>query len=274
MIPLLDRVDATLYRLERGAVAAMLAVMGAVVFMDVVYRVTATADSKLVPDVLEAALGTWAMPMWMGLVSGAVAYFAFRTRDDSAAVPRAMGLGVAAAGGLFLYGKLFPSGLVWSQTLALSLTLWMGMAGASLAAYQRRHLALDVGSKLWPPSVAPKVAAIGHVVTAAFCALVVVLGVRSIFGYTSGADHVPGHLDTWLDSDRASGNMITPVDLPGLPPIDIPKWLVMASIPFGMAVLAFRFGLQGLKVWMGVEATGGDDTLRQLGIEEEAGGAR
>ncbi len=270
---MLDRVDATLYRLERAAVAAMLAVMGAVVFLDVVYRVTATADSKLVPDALEASLGSLAMPLWMGLAATLVAYFALRTRDSQDAAAKALGLGVACALLLVAYGKILPSGLIWSQTLALSLTLWMGMAGACLAAYQRRHLALDVGSKLWPPSVAPKVAAVGHWVTAAFCALVLVLGTRSIFGYTVGADHVPGHLDTWLDSDHASGNMITPVELPGLPAVNIPKWLVMASIPFGMAILAFRFGLQGLKVWTGAEVLGGDDTLRQLGIEEEAGGA-
>lgn len=274
MIAVLDRFDSALYRVERAAVAAVLSVMGAVVFLDVVYRVTATADSKLVPDALEAAIGAAAMPLWMGLVSAALAVLAFRTRADAAALPRGVAVGVALGALLYGYGKLLPSGLVWSQTLALSLTLWMGMAGACLAAYQRRHLALDVGSKLWPPSVAPKVAAVGHWVTAAFCALVVVLGTRSIIGYEQDGNHIPGHLDTWTQSDHASGNMITPVEIPGLPSINIPKWMVMASIPVGMCILAFRFGLQGLKVWTGAEVQGGDDTLRQLGIEEEAGGAQ
>jgi len=274
LIAALDRLDSTLYRAERAAAAAILAVMGAVVFLDVVYRVTATTDSKLVPDALEAALGAAAMPVWMGLVSAGLAVLALRTRDDAAALPRGLGAGAATGVLLLAYGKLLPNGLIWSQTLALSLTLWMGMTGASLAAYQRRHLALDVGSKLWPPSVAPKVAAIGHAVTAAFCALVVVLGTRSILGYEQGGDHIPGHLDTWTQSDHASGNMVTPVEIPGLPSINIPKWMVMASIPVGMCILAFRFALQGLKVWTGAESQGGDDTLRQLGIEEEAGGAR
>jgi hypothetical protein len=44
----------------------------------------------------------------------------------------------------------------------------------------------------------------------------------------------------------------------------------VASIPVGSAVLAFRFALQGLKVWTGAESLGGDDTLRQLGIEDSA----
>jgi TRAP-type C4-dicarboxylate transport system permease small subunit len=260
MIDTLDRFDRGLYRIEKAAVATMLALMGLVVFLDVVYRVSATADSPLVPDTLEQSLGSAAVPVWAALVCAVLGVLAFRTRGDAAAAPKGLALGAGVAVLLALYIHFLPNGIVWSQTLALSLTLWMGMSGACIAAYQRRHLALDVGSKLWPPSLAPRVAAIGHWVTAAFCALLLVLGLLSVFGSGSGETRIPGHLDGWLDSEFIGGTMTGTI---------IPKWIVMMSIPVGMAILAFRFALQGLKVWTGREALGGDDTLRQLGLEEE-----
>jgi TRAP-type C4-dicarboxylate transport system permease small subunit len=260
MLAVLDRVDRWIYRIERGAVAGMLALMGLVVFLDVVYRVSATRDSPLVPDSLELSLGVAAVPVWGGLILAVLGILAFRTRGDARAVPKGLAVGGATAVLLFAYIHFLPSGLVWSQTLALSLTLWMGMTGACIAAYQRRHLALDVGSKLWPPSLAPKVSAVGHFVTAAFCLLVVVLGLMSVFGSGSGDARIPGHLDSWVDSHYAGGTMTGTI---------IPKWVVMLSIPVGMCILTFRFALQGIKVWSGVEALGGDDTLRQLGLEEE-----
>ncbi len=261
MIDLLERVDAWMYRQEQRVVASMLAVMGLVVFLDVVYRATCLADSPLVPDFLEHALGTWATPVWAGSVGGLIAWLAFRTRGDAQPLGKAAIASAAQAAAAWAYPLLLPNGLIWSQTLALALTLWLGMAGAALAAHQRRHLALDVGSKLWPEKLAPKIAAIGHFVTAAFCLLLLVLGWRSLFGSGSGDARIPGHFDTWVDSDHAAGTMTGTI---------IPKWIVMASIPFGSIVLAFRFTLEGMRVWTGREKPGdGDDTLHQLGLDEE-----
>ena len=162
--------------------------------------------------------------------------------------------------GQILFVKLVPNGLVWSQTLALALTLWLGTMGASLAAHSRRHLALDIGSKLWPASMAPKIAAIGHLCTAAFCLGLIFLAGRSIFGFELSGTHVPGHLDIWRDSDGAGGT---------LSGTGIPKWLASLAIPYGMAVIAFRFTLDAYRTWTGQLAIGEDDTLHQLGITEE-----
>ena len=248
-----------MYRGERAAVAVMLMVMGSVVFLDVVYRVTATGESRLVPDALEAVLTNHAAPVWMALVFGVVGVFAFRTRGDSGAGAKGALTGVAVGVALEAYIALFPNGLPSPQTIALALTLWLGMAGACLAAYQRRHLALDVGSKLWPPSVAPKVAAVGHMVTAGLCLLLVILGIRSIFGFERAGIDIPGHIDNWT---MGGGKMTGTV---------IPLWAAAASIPVGCAVLCFRFTLQAIKVWSGEEKLPGDDTLKQLGIDDAAG---
>lgn len=107
-----------------------------------------------------------------------------------------------------------------------------------------------MGSKLWPAAIAHRVVALGHVVTAIFC-----LGLLGL-----AAISVRDHYDLWSGSGGVADT------LPALP---VPKFAVFVAIPYGLAVLTFRFGLQAAKTWTGLEAVGGDDTLRQLGIEEE-----
>ncbi len=244
MISALERLDGGIVRAERAVVAVLLAVMGLVVFLDVVHRVSTRTGSLL------------AHPAFVAVAAMVVAVLAFRTRAASNAVGKGVAVGLAVAGAQFAFVRLVPNGLVWSQSLALGLTLWLGTLGASLAAYERRHLALDVGSKIWPPSLAPKIAAFGHVLTAAFCLVILFFSVRSILGFEDSGSHVPGHFDVW----KGGAGMLA-----GTP---IPKWAVFLSIPYGMVVLAFRFALEAVRTWLGLVEIGGDDTLHQLGIEE------
>lgn len=241
-----DALDGALVRAERAVAATMLAAMGGFVFLDVLHRV-ANRDGSLLGN-----------PLVSGGAIAVLAMLAWRTRGQARwpLYGAVTGLAVTAAQELFVW--LVPNGLVWSQTAALALTLWLGTIGASLAAHERRHLALDVGSKLWPPSVAPKVAAIGHLVTAAFCVALLWLGWRSVFGYNVDGVAVAGHLQTWSDSDGAAGVM---------PGTVIPKWAAVAAIPYGMAALTFRFCLEAWRTWTGRVALDGDDTLHQLGID-------
>jgi TRAP-type C4-dicarboxylate transport system permease small subunit len=232
----ISRFDEGLFAVEKAVVAAILAVMGAVVFLDVAHRVSTRSESLL------------AHPGFVAAASAIVAAMAFRTRGKAPWL--GVVVGVAVAGAQIAFVKLFPNGFVWSQTLALSLTLWMGLIGASLAAHDRRHLALDVGSKIWPAHLAGKVAAVGHVATAAFCVGLLWLAWRSL----------DQHYATWADSDGAAGTLSGTA---------IPKWAATAGIPYGMSVLGFRFLLEAWRTWTGQIEVGGDDTLHQLGIEEE-----
>lgn len=230
-----ERLDDGIYRAEKAAVAAMLLVMGLAVFLDVVHRVSTRADS-------------WAAsPVFLAVAGSVVAGLAFHTRGDPQPWARglAAGVGLAVARVGFLWA--LPNGLIWSQTLALALTLWLGNLGASLAAHDRRHLAMDVGSKLWPEAWRGRVAATGHAVTAVFCLGILGLAVRSV-----GA-----HWDLWTSTDGAAGN------LSGLA---IPKWVPALSIVYGMVLLAFRFGLDAWRAWTGRLADDGDEVLHQLGL--------
>lgn len=231
--------DALLLRVERAVVAAMLALMGLVVFLDVAYRVSTRTGSLLAEPVVVAGVGA------------VIGWLALRTRGTPQAFARGVGIGVALAAAQLVYVRVLPNGLVWSQTLALALTLWLGCIGASIAAHERRHLALDVGSKIWPPALAGRIAAMGHLATALFCVVLLGLGLRS----------VEAHLELWEQTDGAAGTLSGTA---------IPKWAAAAAIPYGMTVLAFRFLLEAWDTWTGRVAVGGDDTLHQLGIEEQA----
>jgi TRAP-type C4-dicarboxylate transport system permease small subunit len=239
VIQALVRFDDRIYRTEKAVAALMIGAMGLVVFLDVLQRVSTRQGSWLASPVYTAP------PIFLLVLLG------LRTRGEERALGKAVGITLGLMAARFLFLRLLPNGIVWSQTFALALTLWLGMLGASLAAHERRHLALDVGSKLWPKSIAGKVAGFGHFVTAAFCLLVLVLGWRS----------VTQHWDLWTSTDHAAGN------LSGLP---IPKWFPASAIVVGMGVLTFRFALEGVRTWTGELQVGGDDTLKQLGIEERA----
>lgn len=243
---MISRLDDVIYRAERALVALMLGLMGLVVFLDVVYRVSTRSESAL------------ANPWVMGPAFAILGALAVHTRGGRPWLGLPIGLAFVAGQKAFV--TLLPYGLVWSQTLALSLTLWLGLVGASLAAYERRHLALDIGSKLWPPALAPKMAALGHLLTAACCVFLLWLAARSIFGYSLDGAHVPGHWDVWSDSEGAAGTMTA---------LPIPKWAVFASIPYGMGMLAFRFVGHAVKTWVGEEEVE-EDALAQLGLHVEA----
>ncbi len=249
MITALERLDDGIVKAERFAVAVLLAVMGFVVFLDVAHRVGTRIDSPL------------NNPVVVTIVGAVVASLAFRTRGSAHAVPKGIALGVTVALAQYAFVRVLPNGLVWSQTLALALTLWLGTMGASLAAYSRRHLALDIGSKIWPAALAGKVAAFGHLCTALFCLGILFLAIRSLVGFDLSGSHVPGHIDIWRQSGGAAGTLSGTA---------LPKWFAFVSIPYGMAVLAFRFSLEAARTWTGRVAVGGDDTLHQLGITEDA----
>ncbi len=142
-------------------------------------------------------------------------------------------------------------GMDAAQPFALALTLWVGMIGASLAAHERRHLALDVGSKLWPAAARPFVAALGHLVTAGFCLGMLWLAQRSIVE----------HVALWKDTGGAGGTLSGTA---------IPKWFAVGAVPWGMLTLSVRFLAEAWRAVTGQIPEDVDDTLHQLGIDTQA----
>ena len=226
-----------IFRVEQRFVALALAVMGVVVFLDVVHRV---ASREFTPVATAISFVTGVVLVLGGL----------RLRGLQG--PKTWGLAIAIVLGCWgaLKGFLFliPNGLVWSQTLGLVLMLWVGVIGASMATREHRHLALDLGSKLWPKSLLPKVQGLGNLVTALFCLSLALLACVSL----------RDHFRDWSDTDGAGG---------AFPALAIPKWIAFAGVPLGFFLMTARFFAQSTESFRGkVEE---DDAMHMLGLDTE-----
>lgn len=230
---LADRV----YRFEQKFTAFAILVMGAIVFLDVIHRVASRERGPLA-----TAVG---LVIFVVLVQAAL-----RIRRHPPGVKTwAMALGFTAAGYgvLRLFLLVLPNGLVWSQTFGLVLMLWVGLLGASVAARDHRHLALDLGSKLWPKKALPYVQAAGNAITAAFCFIFAALAVVSL----------RDHFRDYADTDGAGGTFVA---------LPIPKWAAFSVVPVAFTIMGLRFCAQVLDGLRGkVEE---DDALHMLGLDE------
>ncbi len=228
------RLDALVYSLERVVVGSLFFAMGTVVFVDVVHRIFSRSPGRLstllapVVGVSAPELDTLASPALILITTFLLAYGAVqsRARASGPALPvrRALALALAATAaltaGVQLFLRILPEGLVWAPYGALVTLLWVGLIGASMATHKGRHLALEMGEKLWPEAARPWVRKLAHVVAAAFALLIVVLGSVSL------ADHFAA----WRESPSS--------DL--IPAVDWPKWIVFAVVPYAFGMIAVR----------------------------------
>ncbi len=67
--------------------------------------------------------------------------------------------------------NVFSTGIDWADTTVRHLVLWVGLLGASLAAKEKRHLSIDIASRLIPKKWYHLVEALLCLVTGAVCLL-------------------------------------------------------------------------------------------------------
>jgi TRAP-type C4-dicarboxylate transport system permease small subunit len=105
------------------------------------------------------------------------------------------------------------------QKLALVMMIWVALIGASMATYERSHLALEMGEKLWPEKVLHLVKALAHGVTSAFCMAAFLLSVRL------------------LEHQQQLGQAIIGVEW-------LERWQAFVIVPYAFAAMALRFFAQ------------------------------
>jgi len=78
----------------------------------------------------------------------------------------------------FMFGlnRLFPTGFVGSQQLALGIMIWSAFLGASLAVRHKRHIMLSALTAKVSPQMQPIFALTGSILTALFCFYLAHLG--------------------------------------------------------------------------------------------------
>jgi len=170
--PRIRRLDAAWYQAERWLCGGMFLFMALLVF----------------GSVLTDAFGT--RREWSDVaVLAAVCLLGARTRAVKPGEPARTwartlvdaGLAVGVILGL-VFGSiwLLDGHSIMIQKLALVMMIWVALLGASMATYERSHLSLEMGEKLWPARVLHLVKATGHGVASAFCLAAFLLSVKLV----------------------------------------------------------------------------------------------
>jgi TRAP-type C4-dicarboxylate transport system permease small subunit len=153
--------------------------------------------------------------------------------DRPLSTPKAMGLAAVAtavlAGVMKLLLVLLPNGVIWAPRAALASMLWIGLLGASVATFDKRHLALEMGDKIWPKSALRWVKALALLSAAALCLFLLVLSIVSI----------EEHYGRWLVNRVAEGENLSSE-------LQLPKWVLLLVLPYTFTVMTLRLGAQAI----------------------------
>ncbi|MCA9651528.1 MAG: TRAP transporter small permease [Myxococcales bacterium] len=264
------RIDHAVFRMERAIVVVSLVVMAVVVFLDVVHRGFSGEDSKLAEVVARIAgwLGSEitkdtpayesleASSPWILFVGfSALSYFGIRSAKRAVPVPPPLALGAAVAGVLVSYGLvrlmlvLLPNGLVWSQPLALVLTLWVGFIGASMCTYENRHLRVEAVQRFLPERIRPYVAFVSGLLTTAVCLGLLWVSLRYVlFNY-----------EEYVGTE-GKGGMFQGMDMP--------KYIGFSALPVAFGFMAVRFFVKSLAALRGELGEPVDPVLAAGGMPE------
>jgi TRAP-type C4-dicarboxylate transport system permease small subunit len=234
-----SRLEAAVTAFERALVVALLALMVVAVFLDATHRIFAAQEGRLerllvavAPVALESVTRRFVAPALLAIITFVVLAAALRARDASK--PRARRLALAAAGtaalaaAATLFVRLVPSGLVWSQQMALCFMLWVALAGASLGARERAHIAFELAGQIWPLRWRRPVERLARALAAAFTLFLALLA----------AAHAREHYLEW----RASGGSAGLFEA-----FRVPRWLVFGFLPLPLTMTAIRFLVYGLR---------------------------
>jgi TRAP-type C4-dicarboxylate transport system permease small subunit len=122
-------------------------------------------------------------------------------------------------------------GYSWAQDISKILIMWVGFVGASMATRDHKHIRIDFVRKLVPQGRLSQYNALSHLVTLAFCLMLLVLA-------------------TWYLLDRFKMGA-------KLGAIDLPIWSLVLPVPLSLLVMVLRFS--GRLV---VAVRGGEGTMQ------------
>lgn len=209
--PRLRAIDAWWYRFEQYACGITFLVMCLAVFF-------AAVSGKFV-----------ARQEWSDvLVLAALVYLATRTRvvkegEQRMSQLRSLVFTVLLTAAIVFWVKFYtykyPSGVPNIDKIATVMMLWVSFFGASLATYERAHLSLEMGEKLWPARLLHLVKAFAHAVTSVFCVALLLL--------------------SWHMITRAEelNTVVEPVQW-------LPVWVALLILPYTFIAMAIRLAAQ------------------------------
>ncbi|MFO0746846.1 MAG: TRAP transporter small permease subunit [Myxococcota bacterium] len=232
--PRIRRIDDAWYRGEKWLCGVLFLFMAVIVFLSVLRDVFGTRHQWIDAVVLFFLL-------WAGATTR-VRKDGEKKRSHLVNAGLALGVTIVVGGLVELYVQALPGGLIWGPKMALCLMLWVAFLGASMTTYEKAHLALEAGDKIWPQKIRRYVKAFAHALTSAFCMLLFVLSIISLARHYDHWSAAGGHGDT-------------------VPTLDwLPSWVVFLVFPYVFLGMAVRIMAQAVTVATGTEvaAEGGE----------------
>lgn len=234
------RLEAAVTAFERALIVMLLAVMASAVFLDALHRIFAAKSGRverllaaLVPSAA-GAIQLFVAPAILALGTFGIVYAALRARTQFTPQPRKRALLVALAVTLALVGATrllvvgLPNGLVWSQQMALSFMLWMGLTGGSLATREHSHIVFELASKLWPRKLRAPVEWVSRLFAAGFSLFLAYLAIL----------HAHDHYVQWSTSGGLAGLFEA---------FRVPKWIIFGFFPVPLTIMGLRFLTFGVR---------------------------
>lgn len=220
--PRIRRIDDLWYRGEKAVCGALFLLMALIVFMSVLRDVFGTRHEWIDAVVLFVLV-------WGGASTRAVKP-GEKKRTLVANLIIALVLTAVVVAAVELYLRAFPGGFMWGPKLALCLMLWVAFLGASMTTYEKAHLALEAGDKIWPVKIRRYVKAFAYALTSGFCILLLVLSIGSIIHHYTAWDVASGEADT-------------------VPTLDwLPMWAVFLIFPYLFIAMAVRIMAQAVTI--------------------------
>lgn len=139
----------------------------------------------------------------------------------------AMMLGLAILKIVMRY--VFSASLLWSDMMLQHLTLWLCFFGAALATCERRHISIDVLSRILPGKVTR------WTNLAVDCVALVVVGILAYYGFL------------FIEDEKSSEAVLIG---------SVPLWWAKTIIPYGFVLIGIHVVLQ-----IGIHLTGSGHTL-------------
>jgi TRAP-type C4-dicarboxylate transport system permease small subunit len=236
----LATLDRWLATFERALIVVLLAVMAGAVFLDALHRLFAAEEGRLerllvalAPAATEGSVRRLIAPAVLALISYVIGYFALKARRPAGFSRRRLLIEAAVlTAGLALATRLLvwllPSGLIWSQQMALCFMLWIALAGASLGAREQAHIAFELAGKLWPARLRRPVELGARVIAAGFAVFLAVLAAANSLE----------HHEEWASSGGAAGNFEA---------FPVPRFLIFGFLPLPLIVMGMRFLAYGVR---------------------------
>ena len=138
----------------------------------------------------------------------------------------AMMLGLAILKIVMRY--VFSASLLWSDIMLQHLTLWLCLLGAALATCERRHISIDVLSRVLPENITRW----SNLVVD--CLALIVVGILAYYGFI------------FLHDEQLSEAVLIG---------SVPLWWAKAIIPYGFVLIGIHILLQ-----IGIHLIGGEQT--------------